>query len=54
MISGFGYGPFHFQFTPVEKWKKLINFYQSNKDTRSILKSYIKKNPELMIIPFQK
>ncbi len=51
---GFGYGPFHFQFTPIEKWKKLINIYQSNKDTRTILKSYIKKNSELMIIPFQK
>lgn len=49
---GFGFVPFHVQFSPVEKWKRYIDVQQEDKDIRTIIHSYINSKPDLVIIPF--
>lgn len=49
---GYGFVPFHVQFSPVNKWKKYIEIQQEDKDVRTIVQSYLKKNPEIVVIPF--
>ncbi len=49
-ITGYGYAPFHFQYSPVEKLKTQIEFTQEDRDTSMILDLYLKNNPLLTII----
>jgi DNA polymerase-3 subunit epsilon len=49
-LVGYGYAPFHFQYSPVEKWKTQIEFVREERDTTLELDLYLKNNPLLTIV----
>lgn len=51
-LVGYGYAPFHVQYSPVEKWKNQIEFIREERDTTLILDLYLKNNPLLTIVRF--
>jgi DNA polymerase-3 subunit epsilon len=51
-ISGFGYAPFHFQNQPIFKWNRYIEYIQEDRDARTILNLFLKKNSDIQIIRF--
>ncbi len=53
-IIGYGYVPFHFQYSPIEKWKKYIEITneKQDRDTLTLLRSYLKSNSQISVIRF--
>jgi DNA polymerase-3 subunit epsilon len=51
-ICGFGYAPFHFQNQPVYKWSRFIDHMQEDRDARTILNQFLKKNSDIQLIRF--
>ncbi len=51
-ICGFGYAPFHFQNQPIFKWSRYIEYTQEDRDARTILNQFLKKNSEIQVIRF--
>lgn len=51
-ITGFGYAPYHFQGLTPLKWKRFIDLINEDRDARTILSSYIRKNPSVEIVNF--
>jgi DNA polymerase-3 subunit epsilon len=51
-LSGYGYAPFHFNHLPTAKWKKFIDLYQEDRDARSILRDFLRRNEYAEIIRF--
>jgi DNA polymerase-3 subunit epsilon len=52
LLVGYGYVPFHVQFSSVEKWKKHIEFILEDRDYTTLIGSFLKSNPLLNIIKF--
>jgi DNA polymerase-3 subunit epsilon len=52
LICGFGYAPFHFQNQPVYKWSRFIEHTKEDRDARTILNQFLKKNSEIQVIRF--
>lgn len=44
MLAGFGYAPFHFRSSPTHKWEKYIDLITEDRDSKSILKLFLRKN----------
>jgi len=51
-ICGFGFAPFHFQNQPVFKWSRFIEHSQEDRDARTILNQFLKKNSDVQLIRF--
>ena len=51
-ICGFGYAPYHFQHQPVNNWKRFIEYTKEDRDARTILNQYLKKNSDGQLIRF--
>ena len=51
-FKGYGYVPFHVQYSPVDKWKKHITLIQEDKDARTIIITYLNLNTNLTLMPF--
>jgi DNA polymerase-3 subunit epsilon len=49
--GGYGYAPFHFNSLPPFRWKRFIDTRPEDRDIRTILSVYLRKNPQLQIIP---
>lgn len=43
-IVGMGYAPFHFRKTPTTKWDKFLDLTSDDRDARTILKLFLRKN----------
>lgn len=43
-IVGIGYAPYHFRRSPIGKWEKFIDFINEDRDARTILKLFLRKN----------
>lgn len=43
-LSGMGYAPFHFRKLPVKKWSRFIDIIRDDRDARTILKLFLRKN----------
>jgi len=50
ILCGYGYAPYHFNSIPVFRWKHFIELHEENKDSKMILNTYLRKNPELNLI----
>jgi len=51
-IVSFGYTPFHFQFNALDKWRHTLNDFESNLDSFTILRRYLKDNPDTNLVYF--
>lgn len=51
-LKAFGYTPFHFQFTSIDKWRHTLNDLEVNSDMFTMLRNYMKNNPTLNIVTF--
>lgn len=51
-LTGLGYAPFHFNRLEPSKWHSFIEEVQENRDARTILKLYLRKNKTHKIVPF--
>jgi DNA polymerase-3 subunit epsilon len=51
-ISGFGYAPYHFQGQAPFRWKRFIDLINEDRDYRTILNVFLRKNPLIEIIRF--
>jgi len=49
-ITGMGYAPFHFNSLPPNKWDKFLTYMAEDRDARSILKLFLRKNKKHEII----
>lgn len=45
-LRGFGYAPFHFNRLTPKKWNRFIDFTTDDRDARTILKLFLRKNEE--------
>ena len=52
-LIGYGYAPFHVQYSPIEKWINQMEFIRQERDSALILDVYLKNNPLLTIVRFQ-
>jgi DNA polymerase III subunit epsilon len=43
-LKGMGYAPFHFEKLPASKWTKFIAITEEDRDARTILKLFLRKN----------
>jgi DNA polymerase-3 subunit epsilon len=43
-LVGMGYAPFHFRKFPLHKWDRFIDLYNDDRDARTILKLFLRKN----------
>ncbi len=50
VLRGFGYAPFHFNRQKPEKWNRFIDLVKDDKDSRTIVKSYLRKNEEVELV----
>lgn len=50
---GFGYVPYYTVKQPHRNWLRYIELHPEDKDARTILRYYLRKNPELAKIPFR-
>lgn len=50
-LRGMGYAPFHFNRLEPEEWEKFIQEIQENRDARTILKLFLRKNLSHKIVP---
>jgi DNA polymerase-3 subunit epsilon len=49
-LVGFGFAPYHFQGLPQFKWKRFIDLIDEDRDARTILSAYLRKNQETQIV----
>lgn len=42
-LKGFGYAPYHFNYLPPRKWDRFIDYYPEDRDARTILKLFLRK-----------
>jgi len=49
-VEGVGFAPFHFNGLKAKDWEEFITFTKENKDTRSIVKSYLRKKKDLNLV----
>lgn len=47
---GYGFVPYYVMKHPRSSWKKHIDFYEEDRDIRTILHLYLRKNPDLNIV----
>lgn len=52
VISGFGYAPYHFQGQAPFRWKRFIDMINEDRDARTILNVFLRKNTSIEIIRF--
>ncbi|WP_343747765.1 exonuclease domain-containing protein [Fluviicola sp.] len=52
-FRGFGYIPYYTFKQPHRNWLRYIDLHPEDKDARTILRYYLRKNPELSKIPFR-
>ena len=50
--QGYGYAPFHFQGKSPIQWKSFIKFQQENRDIKTILNQFIRKDSAHKIVEF--
>lgn len=51
---GYGFVPYYVMKHPRNTWKRHIDLYQEDRDTRTILSHYLRKTPHLNIVSFGK
>jgi len=51
-LKSYGFTPFHFQFSAIEKWKHTLNNIDANSDKFTLLRSYVHNNASLSIIHY--
>jgi DNA polymerase-3 subunit epsilon len=44
ILTGHGYAPYHFRSSPIHKWEQYIDLVTENRDSKSILKLFLRKN----------
>jgi len=49
-IVGFGYAPYHFHGHPPMKWKRFIDLITEDRDAKTILNLYLRKNSSIEIV----
>ncbi len=49
-VEGYGFAPFHFNRLKAKDWEEFITFSKENKDTRTIVSSYLRKKKELNLV----
>lgn len=49
-LVGMGYAPFHFRKTPIKKWDKFLDLTSDDRDARTILKLFLRKNESHEIV----
>lgn len=49
-LRGFGYSPFHFNRLPAHKWERFIEFTSDDRDARTILKLFLRKNEQHEVV----
>lgn len=49
-LEGYGYAPFHFRGRPQSRWKDFITEIQEDRDARTILKLFLRKNKSHEIV----
>lgn len=52
VISGFGYAPYHFQGQEPFRWKRFIDLMNEDRDARTILNVFLRKNNSFEIVKF--
>lgn len=50
MILGMGYAPFHFNRLPPTKWDRFLSYMPEDRDARSILKLFLRKNKKHEVV----
>lgn len=50
MIMGSGYAPFHFKRLPVHRWDEFITYMPEDRDAKSILKLFLRKNKKHEVV----
>ncbi len=51
-LRGYGYAPFHFNKTGVKKWKTFIDYITEDRDARTILKLFLRKDKKHEVVNF--
>ncbi len=51
-IIGYGYAPYHFQGQAPYRWRKFIEDYQEDRDARTIVQVYLRKNSSIDKVPY--
>ncbi|MBI1838263.1 MAG: GIY-YIG nuclease family protein [Flavobacteriia bacterium] len=51
-LIGYGFVPFHVQYSPLAKWEKHITIIHEDKDSSNILRAYLNQKEELNIVPY--
>jgi hypothetical protein len=51
-LVGYGFVPFHAQFSSIDKWRDQIDQIIESNDSDTLLKQYIRSNPSLNIVRF--
>lgn len=51
-LAGYGYIPFHAQYTPIEKWKHQLTLLSEDAEMTKLLLHYQRSNPSLTVISF--
>ena len=46
-LVGYGYVPYHFQFSPIDKWRKFIDVVVENNYLNTLFTQYIRSNPSI-------
>lgn len=49
-ITGIGYAPFHFRSSPIVTWKRYLDFIHEDRDARTILKLFLRKDKSHEVI----
>lgn len=49
-LIGMGYAPYHFKRLPVKEWRTFIDLIQDDRDARTILKLFLRKNEKHQIV----
>jgi DNA polymerase-3 subunit epsilon len=49
-FGGFGYAPYHFNSLPAFRWKQFIDVRSEDRDIRTILSVYLRKNQQLQLV----
>jgi DNA polymerase-3 subunit epsilon len=49
-LTGYGFAPYNFKRYKIEKWDKFIDYVKDNRDSRTILKLFLRKNKSHEVI----
>ncbi|MBU2019393.1 MAG: GIY-YIG nuclease family protein [Bacteroidetes bacterium] len=52
ILVGYGFAPYHFHKQPVLRWKRYIDPIKEDRDSKTILGTYLRKNSQLSIVKF--